>query len=56
MIKIFPDKIFCNIDKMQCNAHKGSDIYFRDQQHLAASGVELLNQKIFFEIEKIIKE
>ena len=56
LIKIFPDKIFCNIDKMQCNAHKGSDIYFRDQQHLAASGVELLNQKIFFEIEKIIKE
>ena len=56
LIKIFPEKIFCNTNTMRCNAHKGSEIYFRDEQHLAASGAELLSQKIFSGVEKFIKE
>ena len=55
LIKIFPEKIFCNKDKLKCNAHKGTDIYFRDEHHLAASGVELLNKKIFLGIKDFIK-
>ena len=56
LIKIFPENIFCNTNTMQCNVHKGSEIYFRDDQHLAIRGAELLNEKLLLGIEKFINE
>ena len=52
LIKVFPDKVFCDKDVlMKCFAHKGSKIYYSDNNHLSYEGSKILNKLI---ISKVI--
>ena len=55
LIKILPEKIFCDPIKNACFTHSDKDIYFSDQHHLAEVGASMLVDEIEKGIEKFIK-
>ena len=53
LLKIYPDKIFCDIKiSKKCFTHEGKDIFYSDNHHLSNAGAEKINNVIF---QKIIK-
>lgn len=54
--KIYPHKIFCNLDKLRCNTHDENNIYYYDHNHLSSYGSKLLSAEIIDKINKIYKK
>jgi hypothetical protein len=54
LIKILPEKIFCDHVKNTCFTHSDKDIYFSDQHHLAEVGASMLVDEVEKGIEKFI--
>jgi len=51
---IYPDKVFCSIEKGNiCSANSLENIYFTDTDHLSRVGSEMLNFELIKLIEKI---
>ena len=55
LIKIIPEKIFCDPGKNLCFTHSDKDIYFSDQRHLAEVGAGMLVDEVEKGIEKFIE-
>ena len=55
LIKVIPEKIFCDPIKNICFTHSDKDIYFSDQHHLAEVGASMLVDEVEKGIEKFIK-
>ena len=55
LIKIYPEKIFCNEKKNTCYTHNDKSIYFSDEHHLAKEGVKMLVHQIDIAIDKFLK-
>ena len=55
LIKILPEKIFCDPVKNACFTHSDKNVYFSDQHHLAEVGASMLVDEIEKGIEKFIK-
>ena len=55
LIKIIPEKIFCDRSKNVCFTHSDKDIYFSDQHHLAEVGAGMLVDEVEKGIEKFIE-
>ena len=56
LIKIFPDKIFCDQKNKTCKTHNGSDVFYRDEHHLTSRAVEILNKDILHAIDNFLTE
>ena len=54
LVKIYPEKIFCDKEKDICFTHNDKSIYYSDEQHLAQTGVEMLVEKIEEEMNKLL--
>jgi|TARA_B110000259_G_scaffold75220_1_gene88466 peptidoglycan/LPS O-acetylase OafA/YrhL len=54
--RIYPHQLFCNTSiKDRCITHNDKNIFYIDEDHLSFKGVEMLNNLIIKEIDKINK-
>ena len=49
--RVYPHKIFCNLDTKRCNAHDEDNIYYYDHHHLSTYGANLLSDEIIKKIK-----
>jgi hypothetical protein len=56
LIKVYPEKIFCNKEINKCYTHNEKEIFFSDKQHLAKTGVKMLNKEIEKSIDNFLKD
>ena len=54
IIRVYPDKIFCNtLVTNECVTHDDKNIFYADGNHLSTEGSEMLVKNILMEIKKI---
>ena len=56
LIKVYPEKIFCNKKINKCYTHNEKEIFFSDKHHLAIAGVKMLNKEIEKGIDNFLKD
>ena len=53
LIRIYPEKIFCNKISNRCITHTDDEILYSDSNHLSISGARILNDVIINELNKL---
>ena len=53
LIRIYPDKIFCNKVSNRCITHTENEILYSDDNHLSVSGAKMLNNIIINELKEL---
>lgn len=56
IIRISPNKSFCNIELDKCYATKNKEIYYTDKNHLTIEGNRILIEHVFSRLESYLNE